>query len=186
MYPPTYLPTVRSHGLLQASSLESPQPFHRPPSHHLTPCPPRDLLVRSVPLLADLSPRLATRNFRFFRGQPSQPPPTPVFPLFADRYIACRPVRRYHTVHPRRAHIFPTPRRVSHWERQQRDRPRGFLQDEERERGEGGREGWPYILLSFFERFQAHRSSTTARPVLVTRRCDAPTRSLSPCSFFPE
>ncbi|KYN36870.1 hypothetical protein ALC56_08661 [Trachymyrmex septentrionalis] len=30
----------------------------------------------------------------------------------------------------------------------------------------------------------AHRSSTTIRPVLVTRRCDAPTRSLSP-RFFP-
>lgn len=87
-----------------------------------------------------------------------------------------------------RAHIFPTPRPPTSFPLGETttDRPRGFLQDEERERGEGGREGWPYILLSFFERFQAHRSSTTARPVLVTRRCDAPTRSLSPCSFFPE
>lgn len=183
-----YLPTVRSHGLLQASSLESPQPFHRPLSHHLTPSP--RAISSSDPFL---SSRISLHDSRLetfdsFGGNLHNPHPPQFFlssPTDTSR------VDPFDVIIPFTLgeHTYSPPlglRRVSHWERQQQDRPRGFLQDEERERGEGGREGWPYILLSFFERFQAHRSSTTARPVLVTRRCDAPTRSLSPCSFFPE
>lgn len=64
-------------------------------------------LLHSIAQSLFLSLSLTRRNFRFFRGQPSILP-LPVhphfFPLFTDRYIACRPVRRYHTVHPRNIH----------------------------------------------------------------------------------
>lgn len=155
------IPLLRTTGLLQASSLESPQPFSSVHPILLA------LLLRSGSLRLD-------ENFRFFRGQPSQPPPPPFFPLFADRYIACRPVRRYHTVHPRSTHI-PHP---WHGVPTARDNNRTDLVVFYRTEGER----WPYIV-SFFERFQTHRSSTTTHPVLVTCRCDA-TRSLSP-RFFP-
>ncbi|KYM77183.1 hypothetical protein ALC53_12478 [Atta colombica] len=74
------------------------------------------------------------------------------FPLFADRYIACRP---FDVIIPFTlgVHIFPTPDVPT-----ARDNNRTDL--------------------------VAHRSSTTIRSVLVTRRYDALTRSLSP-RFFP-
>lgn len=156
MYPPTPCHAK----LLQASSLESPQPFLLHPVH-----------------LATLPSRISTRrNFRFFRGQPSQSLPSPpslFFPLFADRYIACRLVRRYRTVHPRSTHIpHPSPGVPT-----ARDNNGTDLVVFYRTEGE---KGDSIYCCHFFERFQAHRSSTTTRPVLVTRRCDAPTRSLSP------
>jgi len=64
MYPPTPCHAK----LLQASSLESPQPFLLHPVH-----------------LATLPSRISTRrNFRFFRGQPSQPLPSPPFSIFSS------------------------------------------------------------------------------------------------------
>lgn len=47
---------------------------------------------------------LSGATFNPLPYSPSPRPCTPFFPLFSDRYIACRPVRRYHTVHPRNIH----------------------------------------------------------------------------------
>lgn len=91
MYPPTPCHTK----LLQASSLESPQPF----------------LLHPVHLATLLSADLDSTKLSILSGATfTTPTPLPslFFPLFTDRYIACRPVRRYHTVHPRSTHI-PTP-----------------------------------------------------------------------------
>lgn len=159
MYPPTLCHTK----LLQASSLESPQPFLLHPVHLAT------------LLSADLrdSTKLSILSGATFTTPTSPSPSSLFFPLFADRYIACRPVRRYHTVHPRSTHIpHPSPHVPT-----ARDNNGTDLVVFYRTEGE---KGDSIYCCHFFERFQAHRSSTTTRPVLVTRRCDAPTRSLSP------
>lgn len=149
---------LRAKALAQASSLESPQPFLLHPVHLAT------------LLSADLD-----ETFDSFGGNlhNSHPPSSLFFPLFTDRYIACRPVRRYHIVHPRSTHIpHPSPDVPT-----ARDNNGTDLVVFYRTEGE---KGDSIYCCQFFERFQAHRSSTTTRPVLVTRRCDAPTRSLSP------
>lgn len=160
--PPMYPPTP-FHRTLSKQPRVTPTLFLRPP--HPSRCS------------ADLydSTKLSILSGPTFIPHRPLPPP-PFFPLFADRYIACQPVRRYHTVHPRSTHI-PHP---WHGVPTARDNNRTDLVVFYRTEGER----WPCILFHFFERFQAHRSSTTTHLVLVTRQCDTSTRSLSP-RFFP-
>jgi len=132
-------PTLPCRGLLQAgsqpaSSLSRPNPFP-PPSRHA-----------AAPRGGSLS--TTRRNFRFFRGQPSQPPLPHFFALFADTSRADpRSTLSYRSPSE---HAYSPPLagyRCSHRERQQRDGPRGFLQD----RGGGRRkQGWPYIYCCHF------------------------------------
>ncbi|KYN16115.1 hypothetical protein ALC57_11640, partial [Trachymyrmex cornetzi] len=116
--------TCRATGLLQATSLESPQPFS---SVH-----PILLAARCSADLYD-STKLSILSGATFTTPP--PPFDVIIPFTLG------------------VHIFPTPDVPT-----ARDNNRTDL--------------------------VAHRSSTTIRSVLVTRRCDAPTRSLSP-RFFP-
>lgn len=91
MYPPTPCHAK----LLQASSLESPQPFLLHPVH-----------------LATLPSRISTRrNFRFFRGQPSQPLPSPLLYFFLSSPTDTSRVDSFDVIVPFTlgAHIFPTP-----------------------------------------------------------------------------
>ncbi|KYM99768.1 hypothetical protein ALC62_09386, partial [Cyphomyrmex costatus] len=77
---------LRATGLLQASSLESPQPFSFV-----------HLILLATLLSADLydSTKLSILSGATF----TTPLPSPLsfFPLFADRYIACRPAHRSST-----------------------------------------------------------------------------------------
>jgi len=112
--------------------------------------------------------------------------PTPTFFASLHRYIACRAdVRRYHIVHPRSTHIpHPSPGKPMFPPRETTaGRTSWFFT------GQGGGGGEArltvhtciYIVVIFFMRFQAHRSSTTrTRPGHASTRRDAPTRSLSP------
>lgn len=85
---------------------------------------------------ADLSTKLSILSGATF----TTPTPLPFFPLFADRYIACRLVRRYHTLG---AHISPTPLPAFPLRETTTGPTSWFFTG-----AEGN--GWPYILLSFF------------------------------------
>lgn len=129
MYPPTPVPR---------EALASRQPRVAPT---LSPSPP------------STSPRCPRgsrldETFDSFGGNLHNPcpPPSPPFSIFSSLR---RPIHRVSTrstlsYRSPSEHTYSPPlTRRSHCERQQRDRPRGFLQN-------GGGKGWQYILLSFF------------------------------------
>lgn len=160
MYPPT--PRAR-RGLFQGR-----QPRVTPTPFSYVPFPPRcytDLLADSTKLSI-----LSGATFTTLPPAPRLPTqthyPIPFFSsLRTDRYIACRPVRRYHTVQPSE-HTYPPPHGAAFPLRETTTGPTSWFFT--------GRRGYcgRIYCCHFFERFQAHRSSTAMRPVLVTRRCD--------------